>query len=1072
MTTQQNQTQFRYDTKSIKESFDFEAYLLHTCENPKPSAEGFTFRCPFHDDNVNSLAYNRTDDLWYCHAGCGGGDSIAFVQKMMNVDFKEVAIAMTHNLIDTYPVTAATRVRREEHERTVRKTEHRVADPAVLVTDKKARLIATYLYNNGALLKCRYENDGNKTFSWYHSHKKQWCYGQGGIKPKLYAPKGITKTDVMIVVEGEKDVDTLCELGYCAVTSPNGADATASKWLSEYSTQLSECTVVIINDDDSPKTPNIGMEYADAVAQKLQGIAKNVYRIEPSEISLRKGVKQDVTDILTKQMMPNEEFKERLKFLIEERILQTIREQQEEEYEKEIKEWEKEEKLWQWHKGKMEQPPKPEPPQSTSLVVKQYDKYAEQREKQIEVISEAMKHIEIVTNNEPLNSQARDMILTCIKMGIKGVEYDVGLDVRARQLCKDFDVSYGVFKRSFKRALQEEIARRTGKQALSSSQPSEGNGREIETFQGHTIKIHDDYFIGENGCSIYSTYSQDFVTNSSVVLQVAKWKDVETHDKQSLLWIYRLSSGGMHDHIEMLVDDDVLLDHNKIVPLLNRKGANIVNGNAFIRWMSQQEAFNPQMPEKLSIHRLGWYGDKLLPYEQDDLMEINIGSDIGTAKELLLRAYTESKGRLVDTVDMIDEIIDKHRMAETIIGTMIAGIFAEPVNIQPWLVYLYEESGSGKSQLVGYCGSLIANPLSGKWIFSGNTTRNATFPTLAFLKNLPFCIDDLAKQSGAIQRGGRGASKFSDKQAEMERLMYNMIDAEGGGRQRAARGGADLQRTQSWKTNIILCGETNFQTPNTSGGLLNRSISVRMKPKIELRDQRKWMNTTLNNYNLAMPLILEEYRKLTPQEHHNNIYELREQIEATENTYGKRAAIIAACIYFYELTARALDLKEKVFDRAYLQEIIGYNQVLSEGLRCYTLVCGWVEVNAHHFVHGTDSRNEAWGKFANIRCKKYVCILSKRLEDFVGEYNYSIQTFKTWGLESGMVLPEQQSLIDGIKMKTVPIRYNWDVDSNTQDHIEEYVNNDDDYTNNDDYTSDNNDNNDHDDYTGELDEVF
>jgi DNA primase len=46
--------------------------------------------CPFHKDNSNPNFFIYTlTNTWFCFAGCGGGDSIAFIMKLKNMDFKE-----------------------------------------------------------------------------------------------------------------------------------------------------------------------------------------------------------------------------------------------------------------------------------------------------------------------------------------------------------------------------------------------------------------------------------------------------------------------------------------------------------------------------------------------------------------------------------------------------------------------------------------------------------------------------------------------------------------------------------------------------------------------------------------------------------------------------------------------------------------------------------------------------------------------------------------------------------------------------------------------------------------------
>src|SRR5262245_65444208 len=47
--------------------------LLARLKNVARSGEGWTARCPAHDDNRNSLSIHHRDGRWllYCHAGCG-----------------------------------------------------------------------------------------------------------------------------------------------------------------------------------------------------------------------------------------------------------------------------------------------------------------------------------------------------------------------------------------------------------------------------------------------------------------------------------------------------------------------------------------------------------------------------------------------------------------------------------------------------------------------------------------------------------------------------------------------------------------------------------------------------------------------------------------------------------------------------------------------------------------------------------------------------------------------------------------------------------------------------------------
>lgn len=100
--------------------------------------------------------------------------------------------------------------------------------------------------------------------------------------PELAAtPPGST----VLVVEGEKDVDTLTRAGFVATTGPCG---THMGWQASYTPWLADRHVVILPDADGP-----GRAHAKAVARGLTGVASSVVTVE-----LHQRGPWDVTDWL------------------------------------------------------------------------------------------------------------------------------------------------------------------------------------------------------------------------------------------------------------------------------------------------------------------------------------------------------------------------------------------------------------------------------------------------------------------------------------------------------------------------------------------------------------------------------------------------------------------------------------------------------------------------------------------------------------------------------------------------------------------------------------------------------
>lgn len=101
------------------------------------------------------------------------------------------------------------------------------------------------------------------------------------IEPILYhlpeLLKGIQNKVTIYVPEGEKDVDNLISLGFCATTCPMGA----GKWRSDYTDTLRGCVaVVVIADKDKP-----GRTHAQVVANELYSAGISVKVMEMPDIN-------------------------------------------------------------------------------------------------------------------------------------------------------------------------------------------------------------------------------------------------------------------------------------------------------------------------------------------------------------------------------------------------------------------------------------------------------------------------------------------------------------------------------------------------------------------------------------------------------------------------------------------------------------------------------------------------------------------------------------------------------------------------------------------------------------------
>ena len=143
-------------------------------------------------------------------------------------------------------------------------------DPQPQKTKSGLTLVATYDYidKDGQLLfqKLRYlDENGKKTFRQRRPKDGSgWEYELAGTPRILYNLPAVLlakeNKQPILVVEGEKDVDTLTQLGITATTMPGGA----GKWLDIHTEALSGATVDVIADNDE-----VGRDHAAKVTQAL-----------------------------------------------------------------------------------------------------------------------------------------------------------------------------------------------------------------------------------------------------------------------------------------------------------------------------------------------------------------------------------------------------------------------------------------------------------------------------------------------------------------------------------------------------------------------------------------------------------------------------------------------------------------------------------------------------------------------------------------------------------------------------------------------------------------------------------
>lgn len=220
----------------------------------------YSAKCPAHGDQHNSLSVSASKDgkiLLHCHAGCTPEEIVEALGLTMKDLFAEVT-----------PDEAF---------------------PAYKPPKEKARFEAEYIYPGGLKKVKMRQADGGKFCFWQHQDGDKWVKGRNGIEPGLYVTAP-TLPGAVFLVEGEKDVETLKNLGKAAVSLPDGAK---SEWRPEYGEALEGRKVVIIQDNDAP-----GKAAAQRWAGALHGVASKIQVLDLTQAWAELPEHGDTTDLI------------------------------------------------------------------------------------------------------------------------------------------------------------------------------------------------------------------------------------------------------------------------------------------------------------------------------------------------------------------------------------------------------------------------------------------------------------------------------------------------------------------------------------------------------------------------------------------------------------------------------------------------------------------------------------------------------------------------------------------------------------------------------------------------------
>jgi archaellum biogenesis ATPase FlaH len=255
------------DLQILKQQYS-EAIYRHFF--PSWGGNGKNTHCFSHKDGNPSLSIFQKNGEYrhHCHA-CGiSGDSLDIIGQLGNISDTRDKISRFKEIAGIAGVTS------------------------------KKKIVKTYDYTSAEgefiFQVLRYMPKGFSQRRPDPDNKGRWIYDLKGVQLIPYNLPAIVKSPYCFICEGERDCETLRNIGLASSTCPMGA----GKWREEYNQFFKGKRIYIIGDNDKP-----GRDHALQVAKSLKGVAESIKVIELPGLPEKGDVSDWIAQGNTKEML-------------------------------------------------------------------------------------------------------------------------------------------------------------------------------------------------------------------------------------------------------------------------------------------------------------------------------------------------------------------------------------------------------------------------------------------------------------------------------------------------------------------------------------------------------------------------------------------------------------------------------------------------------------------------------------------------------------------------------------------------------------------------------------------------
>lgn len=413
----------------------------------------------------------------------------------------------------------------------------------------------------------------------------------------------------------------------------------------------------------------------------------------------------------------------------------------------------------------------------------------------------------------------------------------------------------------------------------------------------------------------------------------------------------------------------------KIIELAD-KGLEVNSDNSklLVKYIADLVALNLDiLPKYNAISRLGWVGDEFMPYND------NIKFDGEKDNKPIYDSVCE-RGDYQEWIDYTSNLRKRSALLRMQMAASFASPLLEKINVLPFILHFWGETGTGKTVGLMIAMSIWGNPKKGKMWRTINNTTNYVMQLSAFMHNLPVGLDELQ----------------SIKQFNTNYDHFIMQICEGINRGRMSYD--KVGKTESWDCAYIFTGEEPITKENSGGGTRNRVIEIECtEPVVESGNEV--VEFILKNYGFAGRDFIDCIKGEDLKEQYKKIYD---EIMETCDTTEKQAIPMSAMLLGDMLSVKYIYKNETPLTVADVKKYLATKKEVDISERAYEWILNLIAVNYGKFK-GSEVA-ECWGKID----EENIFINKKILIDEMSKAGFEFDAVKAKWAKQGYLIRNSQ----------------------------------------------------------------